>query len=177
MAQENVAASKWLSFVLRHDPASAGLAMDAQGWVEIAALLAATPLIASRAELEQIVADSGKQRFALSEDGAFIRANQGHSVKVDLGLAPAEPPELLFHGTALAALPAILAEGLKPGTRQHVHLSSDAETARQVGARHGRPVVLTVAAGRLQRGGHLFLLSENRVWLTDFVPPDALSQG
>ncbi|NBZ86930.1 RNA 2'-phosphotransferase [Stagnihabitans tardus] len=176
MAQENVGASKWLSFVLRHDPASAGLAMDAQGWVEIPALLAATPLIPDREALEAIVRDSGKQRFAISEDGGFIRANQGHSVAVDLGLVPLSPPEVLYHGTSEASLAAILAEGLRPMERQHVHLSLDAETARQVGGRHGRPVVLAVAAGVLHRGGQPFYLSENRVWLTGPVPPSGLSR-
>jgi len=133
-------------------------------------------LIADRADLESIVRDSGKQRFALSEDGLFIRANQGHSVKVDLGLIPVVPPETLFHGTALARLDAILAEGLRPMARQHVHLSVDVATALQVGGRHGRPVVLTVAAGQMNRDGHPFFLSENRVWLCEAVPPSCLAR-
>ncbi|MCB1359528.1 MAG: RNA 2'-phosphotransferase, partial [Maritimibacter sp.] len=122
-------------------------------------------------EIDRIVATNPKQRFALSPDGTRIRARQGHSLAVDLGLAPVTPPQWLYHGTARNDLDAIRAEGLKPGARQHVHLSPDPEIAHAVGARHGAPVVLIVAAGALAAAGHLFYLSENGVWLTDRVPP------
>jgi putative RNA 2'-phosphotransferase len=125
----------------------------------------------SRELIEAVVATSAKQRFAISEDGRRIRASQGHSVPVDLGYAPAEPPELLFHGTPRSSLPAIRAEGLQKRDRHHVHLSPDVATARTVGARRGAPVVLTIAAGRMHRDGHVFLRSANGVWLTDHVPP------
>ncbi|MBF5041520.1 RNA 2'-phosphotransferase [Aggregicoccus sp. 17bor-14] len=166
--------SKFLSLVLRHDPAALGVTLDAQGWTDVEALLAALHAqgrVLSREALEEIVATSPKQRFALSEDGRRIRANQGHSVEVDLGLAPAEPPETLFHGTVAAVLEAIRAQGLVRGQRHHVHLSADEATARSVGARRGSPVLLRVRAGEMHRDGHPFFRSENGVWLTDAVPP------
>lgn len=160
--------SKFLSLVLRHDPGAAGVSLDPGGWVTVDALLANAPPEhgLTRKLLAEIVATSDKQRFALSPDGRRIRANQGHSVAVDLGLTPRTPPETLYHGTAETTLPAIRAEGLKPGQRQHVHLSPDAESARRVGQRHGRPVVLAVAAARAHAEGQTFWLSDNGVWLT-----------
>src|SRR5262249_39421691 len=115
-------------------------------------------------------AESDKQRFALSADGARIRANQGHSVDIDLALPAIAPPDRLYHGTADRNLASIEATGLNAGSRQHVHLSPDAETATKVGARHGRPVVLEVESGAMYRDGHRFFRSENGVWLTDHVP-------
>jgi putative RNA 2'-phosphotransferase len=167
--------SKFLSFVLRHDPGAIGVALDRSGWADIDELLEhcrahGRPL--SREVLESIVANSPKRRFAISDDGRRVRASQGHSVDVDLGYEPATPPEWLFHGTVAASLPAIRAAGLARMARHHVHLSPDAATARAVGARRGRPVVLRVAAGRMHGDGHLFFLSANGVWLTERVPPD-----
>ena len=115
--------SRFLSFVLRHDPASAGLTLDAGGWVEVETLLVASPLLKTRADLERIVAESDKKRFAFSKDGQRVRASQGHSFPVDLGLAPVAPPEILYHGTATRFLDAILADGLRPMSRQYAHLS------------------------------------------------------
>jgi putative RNA 2'-phosphotransferase len=126
----------------------------------------------TREQLEQAIATNDKQRFALSPDGTRIRANQGHSVEVDLGLVPQEPPELLYHGTARQFLEPIRAEGLVAGKRQHVHLSADVPTALKVGSRHGQPVPLTVRAGAMHRDGLAFYRSENGVWLTDNVPPE-----
>ena len=163
--------SKFLSLILRHDPGAAGIALDSEGWAEIEAILAQQVQPITRDEIDRIVATNPKQRFALSPDGTRIRARQGHSLAVDLGLAPVTPPQWLYHGTARNDLDAIRAEGLKPGARQHVHLSPDPEIAHAVGARHGAPVVLIVAAGALAAAGHLFYLSENGVWLTDRVPP------
>jgi putative RNA 2'-phosphotransferase len=121
-------------------------------------------------ELVECVEMNDKQRYAFDASGELIRANQGHSVEVDLRLEEREPSEVLNHGTVERFLPAILAEGLNKGRRHHVHLSKDVETARKVGARRGKPVILTVAAGRMDRDGHSFFLSANGVWLTDAVP-------
>ena len=167
------AASRFLSFVLRHRPDAIGVELDRAGWIEVDTLLAgcrAHGRALSRAELDEIVATSPKRRFTLSDDGRRIRAAQGHSVDVDLGYAPAPPPERLFHGTVAAKLKAILANGLRPMSRHHVHLSADEETARAVGGRRGRPLILTVAAGRMHADGRVFYLSANGVWLTDEVP-------
>lgn len=161
--------SKFLSYVLRHAPESIGLDLDSEGWTEIDALLIKANAAGQAIDQEMLlrtVRDSEKKRFTLSEDGTRIRAAQGHSIKVDLGHAPSQ----LFHGTATRFLEAILAEGLRPGSRQQVHLSADQETATQVGARHGKPVVLSVNARRMAEGGHTFFQAENGVWLTDHVP-------
>lgn len=165
--------SKFLSLVLRHEPQRVGITLDAAGWTDVSALLAAcaahgVPITGD--ELAQIVATSDKQRFALSPDGARIRANQGHSIDVELGLLPASPPARLYHGTVAAALSSIRATGLEKRARHHVHLSADRETATRVGARHGRPVVLTVRADAMVTAGHAFFRSDNGVWLTDHVP-------
>ena len=170
--------SKLLSLVLRHRPDLAGLTLGAGGWVAVDDLLAGLARMGrplDRAALERIVAGSDKKRFTLSEDGARIRAAQGHSIEVDLGLAPSRPPDLLFHGTAEASLPAILAEGLRPEGRQHVHLSPDRTTALVVGRRHGRPVVLRVEAFAMHRDGLPFWQADNGVWLTEAVPPRYLA--
>lgn len=166
-------ASRLLSLVLRHDPGRIGLALDRAGWVEVDALLAACAahgVALTRAELEELVATSDKQRFALSPDGARIRANQGHSLAVELDLTPATPPARLYHGTVERVLDGIRAHGLVRGVRHHVHLSADVETAKKVGARRGRPVVLVVQAAEMAAAGHVFFRSENGVWLVDHVP-------
>ena len=169
-----VRVSKFLSLVLRHDPGKVGLTLDAAGWTGVDELLAAAAkagVAIDRATLERVVAENDKKRFALSDDGTRIRASQGHSVPVELGLEPRVPPERLYHGTASRFVDAIRREGLRAGSRVHVHLSVDEETARAVGQRHGKPVVLHVAAGRMHRDGNLFFRSENGVWLTAAVPP------
>lgn len=170
--------SRFISRVLRHAPQDAGLTLDAAGWVSVADLLRGMRAVGhrlTREDLARLVEENDKRRFTLSPDGLRIRAAQGHSVPVDLGLVPAKPPETLFHGTAASALDAIFREGLVPGKRQSVHLSTDPETARAVGARHGKAVVLAVAAGLMWEAGHAFTMAENGVWLTDAVPPDRLS--
>jgi putative RNA 2'-phosphotransferase len=164
-----VGASQRLSYVLRHHPDSVGLILDDAGWADVEALLRA--LGWTRTQLEQVVAGNDKQRFAFDDTGARIRASQGHSVPVDLGYAPAQPPDELFHGTVERFLDGILAEGLRPGNRHAVHLSPDVETARRVGARRGRPVVLRVDAAALATEGAVFSRSANGVWLVDAVPP------
>ncbi len=168
-----VRASKRLSYVLRHAPGSIGLTLDDAGWVDVDALLAALGM--SRNELERVVATNDKRRFAFDTTGTRIRASQGHSVRVDLGYAPRRPPETLFHGTPERNVAAILAEGLRPRRRHAVHLSVDAATARRVGERRGRAVVLRVEAGRLADDGAVLTRSENGVWLVDAVPPSYLS--
>ncbi|MFF7967203.1 RNA 2'-phosphotransferase [Streptomyces sp. NPDC007903] len=170
--RRTVKVSKYLSKHLRHQPERIGLTLDPAGWVEIDTLLAAAAahgFPVSRAELDHVVAVNDKRRFAV--EGGRIRASQGHSVEVALGLPPAAPPPYLYHGTVARSLDAIRAEGLRPMNRHDVHLSADRETATRVGARRGRPVVLTVDAGAMHRDGHVFHVSANGVWLTDAVPP------
>jgi putative RNA 2'-phosphotransferase len=164
-----VRVSKRLSHVLRHQPASVGLTLDAAGWVAVDALLEALHL--TRAQLEHVVATNDKQRFAFDDTGTRIRASQGHSRPVELGYRPEKPPDVLFHGTVERFLPAILAEGLVPGRRHAVHLSPDVATARSGGGRRGRPVVLRVDAAGMAAAGHTFTRSANGVWLTGTVPP------
>lgn len=176
---QTVKVSKYLSMVLRHHPDAVGITLDEAGWVDVDVLIAACAAKGrrfSRAELDHVVANNNKRRFAYSEDGRRIRASQGHSVAVELGLEPVEPPAVLYHGTAARTLPLILAEGLRPMSRQDVHLSADVETAVRVGSRHGRPVVLVVDARGLAAEGHVFRVSANGVWLTDRVPPEWLRQ-
>ncbi|MGW4807866.1 RNA 2'-phosphotransferase [Kitasatospora sp. NPDC004272] len=175
--KRTVKTSKTLSRVLRHDPGSIGVTLDPAGWVEVDALLAALDRHGrrlTRAELDHVVATNNKRRFAYSEDGRSIRASQGHTVEVDLGLPAATPPDVLFHGTAERTLQYVLVEGLRPMNRQDVHLSADTGTAVKVGARHGRPVVLEVDAAAMDRAGHEFRVSANGVWLTDAVPVEYL---
>ncbi|MBP0450149.1 MULTISPECIES: RNA 2'-phosphotransferase [unclassified Kitasatospora] len=174
-----VRTSKMLARILRHEPERIGVTLDAAGWVRVDVLLAALAAKGkrlSRAELDHVVATNNKRRFAYSDDGLSIRASQGHTVAVDLGLAAAEPPAVLFHGTASRNLPSIFREGLRAMARQDVHLSADTDTATRVGARHGRPVVLSVDAAAMAAAGHEFRISANGVWLTDAVPPEYLSQ-
>lgn len=171
--------SKFLSLVLRHRPATVGITLDDEGWVDIDVLLAACvahgePI--DRAELDAIVAGNDKQRLVVSDDGRRIRAAQGHTVDVDLGYAPAAPPERLYHGTVAEALPAIRATGLSKMARHDVHLSPDVATARAVGGRRGKPVILAIRAGDMHRAGHEFRVSTNGVWLTDHVPPEFLDE-
>lgn len=169
-----VRTSKFLSLVLRHRPELIGIELDPAGWVSVSELLRACRehgRAITADELREVVAGNDKRRFAFSEDGERIRASQGHSVAVELGYTPADPPEFLYHGTIAKFLPSIREGGLKKGERHHVHLSPDEETARRVGQRRGRPVVLKVESGRMQRDGHAFYLSANGVWLTEHVPP------
>jgi putative RNA 2'-phosphotransferase len=161
--------SKTLSYHLRHRSDALGITLEPGGWVRVDALLAALArngTAISRAELDEVVARNSKQRFAFDAGGERIRANQGHSVDVDLELEPVEPPAVLFHGTSRRTLDAILRDGLRKMGRHHVHLSADT-----AGARHGAPVVLAVDAAAMHAAGHVFFLSANGVWLVDAVPP------
>jgi putative RNA 2'-phosphotransferase len=166
--------SKLLSYVLRHRPDSIGLRLDANGWADVDVLLqrlAEHGKAVDRALLERVVADNDKQRFAFDAGRTRIRASQGHSIQVDLALQPAQPPDVLYHGTASRFLKSILASGLRAGNRRHVHLSGDADTARRVGARHGFPVILHVDTARMRADGAVFYRSDNGVWLTGPVAP------
>ncbi|GAA3640948.1 RNA 2'-phosphotransferase [Kineosporia mesophila] len=168
--------SRFLSYVLRHHPEAIGLHLDAAGWADAGELLqalAAHGRALTRPDLEALVAASDKQRFQL--EGGRIRAAQGHSIDVELGLEPLAPPEILFHGTHPGAIAAIAAGGLLPMGRRLVHLSADEQTARTVGARRGRPVVLRVLARAAHRSGHPYFRAANGVWLTDRVPTRFLS--
>ncbi len=170
--------SKFLSFVLRHKPDAIGLTLDPQGWAHIDELIAkgnAAGTQFDRDDLLLVVERSDKQRFSISTDNLRIRAAQGHSVNIELGLVPQEPPAVLYHGTATRFIESILAAGLLPQSRQQVHLSADVATARLVGQRHGKPVIFEVDTSRMRAQGFKFYRADNGVWLTDQVPPEFLS--
>ena len=168
--------SKFISLILRHKPEAIGITLDEHGWADVEELVAGVSRTRpfSMEMLEEIVRTDSKQRYSFSEDKRFIRANQGHSVKIDAEIPEAEPPELLYHGTAERVLPSIMEQGLLPMARLYVHLSKDEQTAVKVGSRHGKPVVLEVNAGQMRRDGHTFWLSVNGVWLAKSVPPEYL---
>jgi putative RNA 2'-phosphotransferase len=166
--------SKLLSYVLRHRPDSIGLQLDANGWADVEVLLQCLAEHGKRVDrdlLERVVVDNDKQRFAFDATRARIRASQGHSIQVDLGLQPMQPPDVLYHGTASRFLKSILASGLRAGNRKHVHLSGDVGTARRVGARHGFPVIIHVDTARMRADGAVFYRADNGVWLTGPVAP------
>jgi len=169
--------SKFLSLVLRHKPETIGIQLDEAGWVDVDMLLdrlrTRFPAI-DRGTLERVVAENDKQRFRFDESGARIRANQGHSLDIELDLAPLEPPAILLHGTVAKFLDAIMREGLIKGSRQHVHLSDNKQTAEKVGARRGKPILLTIDAARMHADGHQFYRSDNGVWLAEHVPAEYL---
>jgi putative RNA 2'-phosphotransferase len=170
--------SKYLAKHLRHEPGRIGLTLEPAGWTAVHDLLraaAAHGFPITRDELDQVVAANDKRRYEFDGPGERIRASQGHSVPVDLDLPVTPPPAVLYHGTAGRSLATIRREGLKPMNRHAVHLSPDRDTATRVGARRGRPIVLTVHAGRMAAAGHEFRVSTNGVWLVDAVPPDYLS--
>ncbi|XVQ13402.1 RNA 2'-phosphotransferase [Spirillospora sp. CA-255316] len=173
-----VKVSKYLSKHLRHQPERIGLTLDPAGWADVGELLraaAAHRFPITRDELDHVVAANDKQRFAFDDTGERIRASQGHSIPVDLGLPVTEPPPVLFHGTVASALPEIRRDGLRPMRRHAVHLSPDRETATRVGARRGKPVILTVDAAGMAAAGHEFRVSANGVWLVDVVPPEFIT--
>ena len=166
--------SKFLSYVLRHKPYKIGLHLDEQGWASLDELIEAAIKHGTKldpVQIKEVVVTNDKKRFALSEDGQKIRANQGHSIKVNLGLEVTMPPKFLFHGTATKFMKNINQQGLKPSGRHHVHLSSDYNTAVKVGERHGISVVLRIKAGQMFFDGEKLYVSENGVWLTDKVEP------
>lgn len=179
MSNSHKTIGKFISLVLRHQPEAANLDLDADGYVSCQALIdgcRARGFALDQAALAEIVRSNDKQRYSFNADHTKIRANQGHSLKnVDLGLQAVAPPALLYHGTTRERADKILdvvnvAAGLRPQSRQHVHLSADLATAQKVGSRHGKPYILTVRARAAAEAGHVFYCSDNNVWLADFVP-------
>lgn len=169
--------SKYLSKHLRHQPQRIGITLEKGGWVEVNNLLRACKknnFPVSRLELEEVVANNDKKRFSFDETGTLIRANQGHSVEIDLQLEPQIPPSILYHGTGHKSVESILVTGLSKMSRHHVHLSPDITTAKKVGARHGKPVILVVNAITMHNDGYIFYSSDNGVWLVDRVPAEYL---
>lgn len=165
--------SKLMSLVLRHHPAAIGLQLDENGWANVQELVQKLNANGTQVDLATIITvveTNDKKRFGLNADKTMIRANQGHSIEVDLNLKPSIPSGILYHGTTERFLDAILKEGLTKQQRQHVHLSQQIETAKAVGARHGKPVILHINAKAMQDNGYLFYLSENNVWLVEAVP-------
>lgn len=164
--------SVFISLVLRHKPDAVGINLDEHGWANVEELIDGINNTGRKIDmevLEEIVRTDNKQRYSFNEDKTLIRANQGHSIPVDVELKEQEPPEILYHGTADRFIKAITAEGLKPMGRLYVHLSKDIEIANKVGKRHGKPVILKVHSGRMYQDGIKFYLSENGVWLTENV--------
>lgn len=168
--------SKRISKALRHKPETLGLVLDEHGWADVSKLIKALSANAdfTMETLETIVRENNKKRFSFNEDKTKIRANQGHTILVDVELEQKEPPQILFHGTGEQFREAILNEGIKPMERLYVHLSSDKDTAVKVGSRHGKPFVFTVNAEKMYKDGYYFFQSVNGVWLTDKVPPQYL---
>ena len=170
---------KFLSLVLRHEPSKIGIQLDDNGWADVEELISKCGkhrVSFTKKELDEIVETNNKKRYAYSEDGTKIRANQGHSITVDLEFISVEPPQFLYHGTADRFLNSIEVEGIKKMSRQHVHLSQDKETAINVGSRHGRVVVLTILAHKMYEEGVAFFQSANGVWLTDYIDPKYISK-
>lgn len=171
--------SVFISLILRHKPETIGITLDENGWADVSALIKGINASGRRIDmplLEEIVRTDNKQRYSFNEDKTLIRANQGHSINVDVELKECEPPEQLFHGTGERFAAAIRKEGLKPMSRLYVHLSKDRDTAEKVGARHGKPHIFFVHSGKMFRQGYKFYLSENGVWLTESVPPEFLGE-
>lgn len=177
MTQEanDIKLGRFLSLVLRHRPSAAGITLDAHGWADVGELLSGVRRTGRRIDmdtLERIVQENNKRRYSFNEDHTKIRANQGHSIPVDVELKKETPPHRLYHGTVERFLPSIRREGIRKIGRQYVHLSADYQTAEEVGRRRGAPVVIVIDAEAMARDGAAFYLSENGVWLCDYVAPE-----
>ena len=173
-----ISAGKFIALILRHKPETIGITLDEHGWAKVDELIAGIQKTRPEFDmeaLEEIVRTNNKRRYAFNEDHTRIRANQGHSIPVDVELREAVPPEILYHGTEERAVPSILEQGLLPGNRLYVHMSTDVQTAINVGKRHGKPFVFRIQARRMQEDGFRFYLSENGVWLAKTVPPAYLN--
>lgn len=171
--------SKFLALILRHKPEKIGLKLDKQGWANIEELFQQAKKAKFRLnheELLYIVEHNNKKRFAINEAGTHIRASQGHSIEIDLGYKAEVPPAMLYHGTVEKFMPSILEKGLLKGNRHHVHLSPDIDTAKNVGSRRGKPVILLIQSRAMYHAGHPFFVSQNGVWLTEHVPPEFLAK-
>lgn len=171
--------SKFIALILRHRPEAIGITLDEHGWADVEALIAGINRTRpfTMADLEEIVRSDSKQRYAFNDDKTLIRANQGHSVPVDVEMPEMTPPECLYHGTGEKYTASIEKQGLISKSRLYVHLSMDYETARQVGSRHGKPVVYLVETGKMAADGFKFYRSVNGVWLTKSVPPQYLQRN
>lgn len=170
--------SRFMSLVLRHQPDKIGLTLDAQGWTSVEELIEKMQKAGENLNhgiLEEVVANNNKKRFAFNEDKTRIRASQGHTIEIELGYEPKEPPEILYHGTAFKNIASILQKGILKGDRHHIHLSKDEETAMNVGNRHGKPVLLIIKAQRMFKDDIPFYCSENGVWLTEYIHPKYFS--
>jgi putative RNA 2'-phosphotransferase len=172
---DRISTGKFIALILRHNPSVIGITLDEHGWADADELI--SKLGITRSFLEEIVRLNNKQRYTFNEDGKRIRANQGHSVDVDVELEKAVPPSVLYHGTGEKFVASIDETGLLPKSRLYVHLSSDYNTAVTVGSRHGRPVVYTVDTERMVKDGFVFFLSRNGVWLTKRVPVEYLKKN
>lgn len=171
--KENMRISKFLSLVLRHQPGAIGIVLNENGWTNVCVLIEKAGQAGVKFDLDtlkHIVETNNKKRFALNATATMIRANQGHSVEVELGYTAQEPPEILFHGTGQHSVQSILTSGLEKGDRHHVHLTADLQTANNVGQRHGKPVVFEVMSKQMHEDKMEFYLSDNNVWLTEHVP-------
>ncbi len=178
MSNKNTRLSKYLSYMLRHNPQSIGIELDNAGWVSVESLIAASRKHGKdiRAkDIYEIIRHSDKQRFTLSRDGKYIRANYGHSINVELGYEPEQPPATLYHGTARRFVPTIRKQGLLPQNRQFVHLAVDRDSATTVGQRHGRPVILDIDSRGMYQDGYTCYQSDAGIWLTKRVPPSYIS--
>jgi len=176
-AKKTTKISKFLSLVLRHKPETIGILLDANGWADVSKLIKKSnenDISIDMDILKHVVDTNAKKRFAFNPSMDKIRASQGHSVNIELGYTNQKPPDFLFHGTSKKSVASILKTGLEKRNRQHVHLSSDIETAITVGRRHGKPVVLTISSAQMHQVGFAFYLSENGVWLTEYVPKEYL---
>ena len=173
--------SKFISLILRHNLGAVGITLDEHGWANVQELIdginRSDGHILDMEMLEEIVRTDEKQRYSFNEDHTLIRANQGHSIPVDVDLEEKIPPDILWHGTGEKYVSSIDRQGLIPKSRLYVHLSSDKETARKVGSRHGRPVIYQVDCRRMVQDGFPFYLSANKVWLTKEVPARYLSRA
>ncbi|RYD56544.1 MAG: RNA 2'-phosphotransferase [Sphingobacteriales bacterium] len=172
--------SKFLSLVLRHQPETIGIELDNNGWTDVKTLIEranAYGVELDEATLDHLVATNSKKRFAFNDAHDKIRANQGHSVDVELGFPSRLPPEILYHGTGEKSVQSIMDKGLDKGSRHHVHLSADTETASKVGQRHGKPFIFEVMAGQMHKDGFAFYISDNGVWLTEHVPAKYLTSA
>ena len=166
--------SKFISLILRHKPETIGITLDEHGWADVQELIDginhAGGHSLDREILEEIVRSDEKQRYSFNEDHTLIRANQGHSIAVDVELEEKTPPDILWHGTGEKYVESIDAQGLIPKSRLYVNLSSDIETAKKVGSRHGRPVIYEIDCRQMAEDGYRFYESANHIWLTREVP-------
>lgn len=179
ISKEDMRISKFISLILRHKPEEIGLKLDEYGYINTSDLIKGLNRKGYKvtiSDIERIVAEDNKQRYSFNDDKSKIKANQGHSIAVNLELQAIEPPKVLYHGTATRFSESICKDGIKKQNRQYVHLSADIETAEKVGRRHGELVIFKIDGEQMYKDGYKFFLSENKVWLTDYVPIKYLSK-